>query len=311
MRVACFVVCVFSSALLLVPRASLTPHRAAQKPALVGLEEEIERVEAEIDNIFADTLGHLGSIPGDAANRQKRVQTLGKLMLFDKQLSVNRNQACTFCHMPDTDFTGPIAILNKTTVGYPGSVRDASGDPAHSRYGHRKPQSYTYAAYYPPLQYNQTQMDFYGGNFYDLRATGVFLQNPAAEQAQGPPVDPNEMGMPDAACVVRRLSESPYRWFFETVWGKQAFTIKWPADVEPVCGRPGPPPAGDPLPVHLSPEDRGRSNATYDEFALAIAAYEAAPDISPFSSKFDYALAHPDQRVLSDDEQAGWDLFHG
>ena len=311
MRVACFVVCVFSSALLLVPRASLTPHRAAQKPALVGLEDEIERVEAEIDNIFADTLGHLGSIPGDAANRQKRVQTLGKLMLFDKQLSVNRNQACTFCHMPDTDFTGPIAILNKTTVGYPGSVRDASGDPAHSRYGHRKPQSYTYAAYYPPLQYNQTQMDFYGGNFYDLRATGVFLQNPAAEQAQGPPVDPNEMGMPDTACIVRRLSQSPYGWFFETVWGKQAFTIKWPADVEQVCGRPGPAPAADPLPVHLSPEDRGRSNATYDEFALAIAAYEAAPDVSPFSSKFDYALAHPDQHVLSDDEQAGWDLFHG
>jgi cytochrome c peroxidase len=61
----------------------------------------------------------------------------------------------------------------------------------------------------------------------------------------------------------------------------------------------------------LSAEDRGRSNATYDQFALAIASYEAAPDISPFSSKFDYALAHADQRVFSAQEQAGWDLFRG
>jgi len=54
-------------------------------------------------------------------------------MLFDKQLSVNKNEACTFCHMPDVDFTGPISMLNTTTVSYPGSVRDASGNPARSR----------------------------------------------------------------------------------------------------------------------------------------------------------------------------------
>jgi hypothetical protein len=33
--------------------------------------------------------------------------------------------------------------------------------------------------------------------------------------------------------------------------------------------------------------------------------------VSLFSSKFDYALAHPDQQILSADEQAGWDLFLG
>src|SRR5204863_6920006 len=70
-------------------------------------------------------------------------------------------------------------------------------------------------------------------------------------------------------------------------------------------------PADDPLPVHLDPADRGRSNSTYDQFGLAVAAYEAAPDISPFSSKFDYALANAGQAVLSSGEQAGWDLFHG
>jgi cytochrome c peroxidase len=304
------VVGVFASAALITLTAG-APNRDSGNPAAAQLAAEIKRVETDIDRIFADTLAQVPSVPADAGNRMKRVQMLGKLLLFDKQLSVNRNTACSFCHMPEVDFTGPISIFNATTVAYPGSVRDASGDPMRSRYGRRKPQSYTYAPYYPPLQYRQTQADFYGGNFWDLRATGAFLQNPSAEQAQGPPVDANEMGLPDTACVVRRLSQSPYSGFFETVWGKQAFAVKWPTDVDEVCGKPGPPPSDSPLPVHLSVEDRGRSNATYDQFALAIAAYEAAPDVSPFSSKFDYALTHADENVLTGDELAGWDLFRG
>jgi cytochrome c peroxidase len=297
--------------LLMIGGVARAQNGAAQTTVPLTLEQEIKRVEAEIDKIFADTMAQLPSIPAGTAHRVKRVQTLGKLELFDKQLSVNRNTACTFCHMPDVDFTGPISMLNATTVAYPGSVRNVSADQAQSRYGHRKPQSYTYAPYYPVLQYNKTQGDFYGGNFWDLRASGYKLQSPAAEQAQDPPVDPNEMGFPDTACVVHRLSVGPYRSFFESVWGMQSFAITWSPDVDRVCSTPGPAKPSDPLPVHLSPVDRGRSNATYDQFALAIAIYESSPDISPFSSKFDYALAHPDQKVLSSDEQAGWDLFHG
>jgi len=303
--------CAFVLGLFFIDRNAGAQYGASQSSAPPSLEQEIKRVEAEIDKIFADTLAQLPAIPGGTARRMKRVQTLGKLELFDKQLSVNRNTACTFCHMPDVDFTGPISMLNATTVAYPGSVRNVSADQAQSRYGHRKPQSYTYAPYYPVLQYNKTQGDFYGGNFWDLRATGDKLQSPAAEQAQDPPIDPNEMGFPDTACVVHRLSLSPYRSFFEAVWGAQSFAITWPSDVDRVCSTPGPAKPSDPLPVHLSRVDRGRSNATYDQFALAIAIYEASPDISPFSSKFDYAIAHPDQPVLSSDEQAGWDLFHG
>src|SRR5215831_390251 len=207
--------------LVLISGISSTPHEVVEPAPSGALKQEIERVTTEIDKIFADTLADVPSIPGDVPHRMERVQTLGKLLLFDQQLSVNRNEACTFCHMPDVDFTGPISLLNMTTVAYPGSVRNATADPAHSRYGHRKPQSYTYAPYYPALQYNEAQGDFYGGNFWDLRATGVYLQSPAAEQAQGPPIDPNEMGLPDTACVVWRLSQSPYRSFFEAVWGKQ------------------------------------------------------------------------------------------
>jgi cytochrome c peroxidase len=283
--------------------SSGTASRSA--PTLIpnGVDREIQRVEAEIDQIEQQAIGEWRALPINASTRLDQVRILGKLLLFDKNLSVNRNEACSFCHMPDTDFTGPISILNETTVAYPGSVRH--------RFGHRKPQSYTYAPFYPVLQYNQAQHDFYGGNFWDLRATGYKLQNPAAEQAQDPPVDPNEMGFADSACVVRRLSQSTYRPLFETVWGAQAFEVQWPKDIEQACSKPGPAAASDPFPVHLSKANRGRSNATYDQFGLAIAMYEASPDVSPYSSKFDYALAHPDQTVLSADELAGWNLFRG
>lgn len=64
------------------------------------------------------------------------------------------------------------------------------------------------------LQYNATQANFYGGNFYDLRATGYKLMSPDSKQAQGPVVDTQEMGFPDFACVVFRLSKAVYRPLF-------------------------------------------------------------------------------------------------
>jgi cytochrome c peroxidase len=274
-------------------------------PALIpsGLDQEIKRVEREVDSIEQQALAEWHALPITSLTRMNQVRVLGKLLLFDKNLSVNKNEACSFCHMPDTDFTGPISLLNKTTVSYPGSVR--------YRFGHRKPQSYTYSPFYPVLLYNQSQQDFYGGNFWDLRATGYKLQNPAAEQAQDPPVDPNEMGLPDPACLVYRLSQSQYRPLFESIWGAQAFRIQWPQDVEQVCNLPGPAPVSDPFPVHLSLADRGQSNSTYDQFGLSAAMYEASPEVSPFTSKFDYALANSDKSVLSPDELAGWNLFRG
>jgi cytochrome c peroxidase len=61
--------------------------------------------------------------------------------------------------------------------------------------------------------------------------------------------------------------------------------------------------------VHLNAVDRATANSTFDHLTMAMAAYEASSEVSPFSSKFDFALAHPDQKVLSKDEQEGWELF--
>lgn len=286
------------------------PYPPGLLPA--DLQVEIDRVTAEVDRIFRSALAEwkatppptLTGNPPTLQNTGKRlVEILGKLELFDKTISVNGNVACSFCHMPYAGFSGPISSVNATVVAYPGSV--------HFRFGKRKPQSYTYSPFYPKLEFNQTQQDFYGGNFWDLRATGYKIENPDSEQAQHPVVDTQEHGLPDTACVVFRLSQAPYRPLFELIWGKQAFDIDFPSSTQRICTTPGGAAVfhGNATPVPLSRVDRGRSNATFDDFALSISAYEASPDVSAFSSKFDAFLAGTAQ--LTADEMAGWQLFRG
>src|ERR1700684_1280789 len=259
---------------------------------------EIAEVESEIDRIEAATLERFATPPD---NQVQQIELLGKAMLYDKQLSVNRNEACAFCHMPSTGFTGPVSELNRTTGSYPGSVR--------TRFSERKTQTHAYAPLAPVLHYNPGQGDLVGGNFWDMRATGRRLGNPAAEQAQGPPTNPVEMGLPDIACAVYRASQRPYRVLFENTWGPQAFAIAWPSDVEQVCDRPGPPPASAPMPVQLSPLDRGRASVTFDQIAQSIAGYEASAEVTSFTSKYDAVLAGKAQFTAQ--EQQGYDLFRG
>ena len=162
--------------------------------------KEIKSVELEIDRIEAESLDRAQSTTLD---RFQQITLLGKLIFYDNQLSVKKNEACSFCHMPETGFSGPVSTLNQTTVAYPGSVR--------TRFSGRKPQSHTYASFAPVLHYNPEQGDFVGGQFWDMRATGLRLDSALAEQAQGPPLNPVEMGLIDPACMVYRMSQRPYR----------------------------------------------------------------------------------------------------
>jgi cytochrome c peroxidase len=170
-----------------------------------------------------------------------------------------------------------------------------------------------YAAYFPPLQYNITQGDFYGGNFWDARATGYRLQNSSAEQGQDPPVDPEEMANPDTACVVWKLSLSKYKFFFEQVWGAGSLDINWPSDVAKVCSTPkGAAIFGtNATPLTLSPSERTRAQQAFDEFGQAIAAYEIGSSVSPFTSKFDAYLANSTVTPLTTQEKRGYELFRG
>jgi cytochrome c peroxidase len=188
-------------------------------------------------------------------------------------------------------------------VGFPGTV--------HFRAGKRTAQRHPYAPFFPVLQYNEAQRLFFGGNFWDSRATGYKLRIPDAEQAQGPPVDHLEMGLPDTACVAFRLSRAVYRPLFEEVWGKGSFDIDFPDETERICAMPGGAAVfrGSTTPVPLSATDRTRANTIYEHWAQSIDSFEQSVQVSAFSSKFDAFLAG--KYALTVDEMAGYQLFNG
>src|SRR5437870_3326759 len=224
-----------------------------------NLSSEIARVLAEVDFVESRAITRWHNLTPPTLTGQppilqntgtEAVETLGELMNYDRRISPNKNQACSSCHMPYAAFSGPIPSVNLTMIAYPGT--------AHFRAGKRNPQRYTYSPFFPVLQYNQDQGLFFGGNFWDSRATGYLLRNPDAQQAQGPPVDTQEMGFPDTACIAFRLSQAMYRPLFEEVWGAGSFEINFPSDTAQICAIPGGAAVfgGSATPVKLSPADR-------------------------------------------------------
>jgi cytochrome c peroxidase len=292
------------------PPSVYNPYPPGILPA--DLDSEIERVLREINVIFQQALAEWRALPPPNLTGQPptlqgsgydMVQTLGKLMNYDRNISPFKNQACASCHMPYVGFSGPIPSVNLTMIAYPGSF--------HFRAGKRSAQRYTYSPWFPVLQLNETQGLFFGGNFWDSRATGYLLQNPDAEQAQHPPVDTQEMGFPDTACIVFRLSQAEYRPLFEQVWGVGSLDIKFPPDTEKICATPGGAAVfgTDTTPVKLSPEDRLLANRAFDNWGQSLDAFEKSKEISPFTSKFDAVLAN--KTTLTADEMAGYNLFRG
>src|SRR6202048_2035310 len=200
------------------------------------LASELSRVQREVGVIFEQARAAWLALPTPTVTGQpptvqgtgyQQMQTLGRLMNFDLNISPFRDVACASCHMPYAGFSGPIPSVNLTMVAYPGSFR--------FRAGKRTAQRHPYSPFFPVLQYNQEQGLFFGGNFWDSRATGYKLRVPDAEQAQGPPVDTLEMGFPDTACVSFRLSQVAYRPLFEEVWGKGSLEINFPRETAEIC----------------------------------------------------------------------------
>lgn len=178
------------------------------------------------------------------------MEQLGKSIYFDK-ISVPNSMACADCHSPSVGFTGPMVGFNIHGSVYRGA--DAQN------FGNRKPPSSAYATLSPVFHYDEIEGLFIGGNFWDGRATGERLGNPAAEQALGPFLNPAEHNVPDMETVLLKIAKSKYASLWVTVWGE---------------------------PLKLSTEAEIRLN--YDRVGLAIAAYEGSAEVNQFTSKFDY-----------------------
>jgi cytochrome c peroxidase len=194
------------------------------------------------------------------------IEELGKLLFFDQKLSIRNNQSCASCHAATSGWTGPIPGINLKGAVYFGSIR--------TEFGNRKPPSSAYASTSPIFDYDPAEDLFFGGNFWDGRATGWDLGNPAADQARGPFLNPVEQALPNKAAVVKKVCSSKYAGLFRQVWGNE------------IC------------------KD---VNAAYDKIALSIEAYEDSIEVNQFSSKYDWVKAG--KAKFTPQEQWGFDLF--
>lgn len=226
---------------------------------------------------------------------------LGDALAHDVTLSVKDNQSCGSCHVADTGNSGGVSLFNAKTAAVPGSLE--------FRAGFRKPLSLSYAYFAPILHYDPKARTFIGGNFWDMRATGLSTGYPTADQALIPFLSPFEMAMPDPACVVYRLSQNQNFSAFEDVWGKQSVAIDWPANVESLCARPSSTNDPSPILLRLSAAGRAQATVTYRNIAFSITQYELSPPVSAFTAKFD-AVQQGAARFTAQ-EQAGHALFVG
>jgi cytochrome c peroxidase len=176
------------------------------------------------------------------------IEQLGKALFFDNISQPSASMSCATCHAPSAGWVGNIAGFNLHGAVYKGAVP--------TRFGNRKPPSSAYSTYAPMFHRDAATGAFVGGVFWDGRATGQRLGNPAADQALGPFLNPVEQNMPSAKAVCEHVARSRYAALFSQVWGS------------------------------LDCSDSGYA-AAYDRIGLSIAAYEGSSEVSPFSSKFD------------------------
>ncbi|MBU4329054.1 MAG: c-type cytochrome [Acidobacteria bacterium] len=161
------------------------------------------------------------------------------MLFFETSLSTPPGQACSTCHSPEVAFADPEINLPVSRGARPGL------------YGNRNDMPAAYAAFIPPLHYDEEEEVWIGGLFWDGRA------NSLAEQAQGPPLNPLEMANPDIQTIAEKLRTLRYTALFIEVYGPDA----------------------------LSSPDTAFTN-----MADAIEAYEKTSEVSPFSSKYDLWL---------------------
>jgi cytochrome c peroxidase len=219
------------------------------------------------------------------ANQQLSLeQQLGERLFSDKNLSLNKNQACASCHSlkpahgkslvtkivpgfvdPDNVKTGSV-VSKGSVLGLTGSLNAPSAG---------------YAAYSPEFHWHVEDEDndadglYVGGQFWNGRASNL------SEQAKMPFLNRVEMAMPNELAVVSRIQQDKtYRRLFRQVYGLNLIEI---ADSEKV-------------------------SQLFELVAKAISKYEESPVFNKFNSKFDYVLAG--KTSFTPLEAQGFELFN-
>jgi cytochrome c peroxidase len=209
-----------------------------------------------------------------SAEREELLVELGRLIFFDENLSSPKKMSCATCHAPEAGFTSPDPMLNLDFGVYHGAIE--------KRFGNRRIPTSAYLLDVPPLQYEETFGFWFGGLFYDGRASGWDeppLDDPLVQQAMGPFLNPVEQNLPGARQLVLRVAQSSYAQLFRKVWGPNS--LDYVRDVQ----------------------------GSYIRIAQTVAAYERSDEVNPFTSKYDYAQEPSSGVSLNDAESRGLVLF--
>ena len=198
--------------------------------------------------LSALVVGMTGGIA--AAATQNNLSRLGSAIYKDTNLSLNKNQSCQSCHHPSAGFADPDNLAYPVTL----PVSDGSNT---TLFGGRNAPTAAYSGFSPNLYFDAAQGLYIGGMFWDGRATGWTLNDPIAEQALGPFLNPVEMGLSSAAEVVGIVQTSSYANLFLNLFG--------PTDLA----------------------DEVAVKEAYNNIGRAIAAFERSKDLVKFNSKFD------------------------
>ena len=197
---------------------------------------------------------------------QPQLEELGKQLFTDPNLSAQRNLSCSSCHaitlQPGQRYPSFIDERNKAALhaGLLDQAAVSNGSLAGKRTTLNSP-GLAYIAENGPLRYDVKAQAWFGGFFYNGRASNLI------EQAEEPLLNPDEMGMPGKAAVVERLQENEkYIQQF-----KQLFNL----DLNIVDTR----------------RDNAGSDRAFSRMLEAIAAFEATPLFRPYTSKYDFYLA--------------------
>jgi cytochrome c peroxidase len=195
--------------------------------------------------LSAFVVGMAGGIASAAP--QNNLIRLGGAIYKDMNLSVNKNQSCQSCHHPSAGFADPDNLADP--VNSP--VSDGSNP---TLFGGRNAPTAAYSGFSPNFYFDPVEGLYIGGMFWDGRATGWTLNDPIAEQALGPFLNPVEMGLSFKEDVVGIVQDSDYAGLFLKVFGQDAFD---------------------------------NVDAAYDNIGRAIAAFERSQELVKFNSKFD------------------------
>lgn len=232
------------------------------------------------------------------------IERLGKAIFNDITLSKEGNQGCVTCHDPRAGWTSPNSDTNNHGAVVEGSI---SGE-----FGNRKPPSSAYATLSPRFYADfgdrlvgegnndkpGNQPRFIGGNFWDGRATGWKLGSSAADQSQGPFINPVEHALPNPACVVKKVcGNEAYKPLLYPVWSPQICSVGTPPNHEPISNY-----------LHSACDENGMDTLSdgvnkkvsqiYDRIALSIAAFEGSKASNTFTSKVDALLASTSEAIV-------------